>query len=91
MCGRIPCAFLVSAGRCFQIEDVMSFSPFLGPLLPPCSHAPEQPSDMAKQFTADFMQLLTSDNLPVLGVAKESLGNDFHPKLLPMFFEILNE
>jgi len=46
---------------------------------------------MAKQFTADFMQLLTSDNLPVLGVAKESLGNDFHPKLLPMFFEILNE
>ena len=83
--------FLASAGRCFHIGDVVPFPSFLTPLLPPCLHAPAQPSDMAKQFITDVMQLLTSDNPPVRKAAKEALGNELHPKLLPMFFEILNE
>jgi len=83
--------FLASAGRCFQIGDVVPFPPFLTPLLPLHLHAPAQPSDMAKQFITEVMQQLTSDNLPLLEAAKEALGTELHPKLLPMLFEILNE
>ena len=83
--------FLASGWRCCQLEDLEPFPQFLVPLLPQRLHAPHQPSDMAKQFTTDVVELLTSESLKVREAAKEALGNELHTKLLPMFFELLDE
>jgi hypothetical protein len=81
---------LAAGGRSYLHDEMDPFSPILKPFLPQRLHVPRRQSDMIKQFILEVIRFLSSDNLTIRESAKETLGNELHPKLLPIFFELLN-